>query len=118
MAVFNKNIHPITFQLNIKKSVAPHFLMHSYLSAIRIVEIDFNDRNKNDIITFENRKFEKIYSDMERVQEIGLYMGAKSVRDNKRTAIYFPQEGLLCFLPYHSSFSSNGVTYRIMKKAS
>ncbi len=90
----------------------------AYLSAIRIVEIDFNDRDKNDIITFENRKFEKVYSDMERVQEIGLYMGAKSVRDNKRTAIYFPQEGLLCFLPYHSSFSSNGVTYRLMKKAS
>jgi hypothetical protein len=90
----------------------------AYLSAIRIVEIDFNDRDKNDIITFENRKFEKVYSDMEKVQEIGLYMGAKSVRDNKRTAIFFPQEGLLCFLPYHSSFSSNGVTYRLMKKTS
>ncbi len=90
----------------------------AYLSAIRIVEIDFNDRDKNDIITFENRKFERVYSDMEKVQEIGLYMGAKSVRDNKRTAIYFPQEGLLCFLPYHSSFSSNGVTYRLMKKTS
>jgi len=90
----------------------------AYLSATRIVEIDFNDRDKNDIITFENRKFEKVYSDMEKVQEIGLYMGAKSVRDNKRTAIYFPQEGLLCFLPYHSSFSSNGVTYRLMKKTS
>jgi len=89
----------------------------AYLSATRIVEIDFNDRDKNDIITFENRKFEKVYSDMEKVQEIGLYMGAKSVRDNKRTAIYFPQEGLLCFLPYHSSFSSNGVTYRLMKKS-
>lgn len=88
----------------------------AYLSAIRIVEIDFNDREKNDIITFENRKFEKVYSDMEKVQEIGLYMGSKSVRDDKRTAIFFPQEGLLCFLPYHSSFSSNGVTYRIIKK--
>jgi hypothetical protein len=90
----------------------------AYLSAIRIVEIDFNDRDKNDIITFENRKLEKVYSDMERVQEIGVYMGAKSVRDNKRTAIFFPQECLLCFLPYHSSFSSNGVTYRLMQKTS
>ena len=91
----------------------------AYLSAIRIVEIDFVTKDKNDIITFENRKFEKVASDMEIVQEIGLYMVAKSVRDNKRTAIFFPQEGLLCFLrsySSYSSYSSNGVTYQIMKK--
>ncbi|MBC7408708.1 MAG: hypothetical protein H7339_10000 [Arcicella sp.] len=88
----------------------------AYLSAIRIVEIDFDTKDKNDIITFENRKFEKVASDMEIVQEIGLYMVAKSVRDNKRTAIFFPQEGLLCFLRSYSSYSSNGVTYQIMKK--
>ena len=88
----------------------------AYLSAIRIVEIDFDTKDKNDIITFENRKFEKVASDMEIVQEIGLHMVAKSVRDNKRTAIFFPQEGLLCFLHSYSSYSSNGVTYRIMKK--
>ena len=77
----------------------------AYLSAIRVVEIDFNDKDKNDIITFENRKFERVYSDIEKVQEIGLYMGSKSVRDNKRTAIYFPQKGLLSFLSYYSSYS-------------
>ena len=89
----------------------------AYLSTIRVVEIDFDAKEKNDIITFENRKFEKVASDMESVQEIGLYMGIKSVRDNKRTAIFFPQEGLLCFLRTHSSYSSNGVTYRLMKKS-
>lgn len=86
------------------------------LAAIGIVEIDFDVKEKNDIITFENRKFEKVTSVMEIAQQISLYIGAKSVRDNKRTAIFFPKEGLLCFLPYHSSFSSNGVTYRLIKK--
>ena len=88
----------------------------AYLSTIRVVEIDFDAKEKNDIITFENRKFEKVASDMEIVQEIGLYMGIKSVRGNKRTAIFFPQEGLLCFLRTHSSYSPNGVTYRLVKK--
>jgi len=91
----------------------------AYLSAIRIVEIDFEVKDKNDIITFENRKYEKVASDMEAVKEIGLFMGVKSVRGNKRTAIFFPKQGLLCFLQYYSQLSSNnGVTYRIMKKTS
>lgn len=88
----------------------------AYLSVIRIVAIDFNDRDKNDILTFENKKFEKVDAEMKKVQEIGLHRGAKSVRDSKRTAIFFPQEGLLGFLPYYSSYSSNGVIYRIIKK--
>ena len=88
----------------------------AYLSAIRIIEIDFDTKDKNEILTFENKKFKKVASGMEIVKEIGLYMGDKSVRNNKRMAIFFPQEGLLCFLRSYSSYSSNGVTYRIMRK--
>lgn len=91
----------------------------AYLSAIRIVEIDFDVKDKNDIITFENRKFEKVASGMDAVKEMGLYMGVKSVKDNKRTAVFFPQQGLLCFMQYYSQLSSDtGVTYRIIKKTS
>lgn len=91
----------------------------AYLSAIRIVEIDFNVKDKNDIITFENKKFEKVASNMDALTGMGLFMGVKSVKDNKRTAVFFPQHGLLCFLPYYNQLTSNsGVTYRLVKKTS
>jgi hypothetical protein len=90
----------------------------AYLSAIRIVEIDFDNKDKNEFITFEGRKFKKLDSNIEIVKEIGLHLGAKSVRGNKRTAIFYPQEGLLWFLPYYSMYSSDGVTYHLIQKTS
>lgn len=89
----------------------------AYLSAIRIVEIDFDRKEKNDVITFEGRKFERVIPNPEPLREFGIYLGEKAAKDNKRTAIFIPREGLLCFLSSYS-YSANGVTYRIVKKAS
>lgn len=88
----------------------------AYLSAIRIVEIDFDRQQKNETITFEGRKFELIAPDIDALREFGIYLGEKAVKDDKRTAIFIAQEGLLCFLRSYV-YSANGATYRLIKKA-
>ena len=88
----------------------------AFLSAIRIVEIDFDRKADNDIITFEGRKFEKIASDIDALrEEYGIYLRENAVKDDKRTAVFIPQSGLLCFLRSYST-SANGITYRIIKR--
>jgi endogenous inhibitor of DNA gyrase (YacG/DUF329 family) len=89
----------------------------AYKSAIRIVEIDFDRKEKNDVITFEGRKFERITPNPEPLREFGIYLGEKAAKDDKRTAIFIPGDGLLCFLSSYS-YLANSVTYRIMKKTS
>ena len=89
----------------------------AYLSAIRVIEIEYDRQQKNEIITFEGRRFEKVIPNPEPLREVGIYLGEKSVNNNKRTAIFIPQDGLLCFLSSYS-YSANTVTYRLMKKAS
>ena len=90
----------------------------AFLSAIRIVFIEFDEKDKNDIITFERRKYEKIASNINNLEELGLRMGEKSVKGNLRVAVLFPITGLLCFMPLYHSYSSfnDGVTYRLIQK--
>ena len=89
----------------------------AYLSAVRIVKIDFDRKEKNDVITFEGRKFEKVFPNPEPLREFGIYLGEKSAKGDKRIAIFIPEEDLLCFLSSYS-YDANNVTYRIMKKTS
>lgn len=89
----------------------------AYLSAIRIVEIDFDRKDKNDIITFEGRKFERVTPNPEPLREFGIYLGEKAAKGDKRIAVFIPQEGLLCFLSSYS-YSANNITYRLIKKTS
>ena len=89
----------------------------AYKSAIRIVEIDFDRKEKNDVITFEGRKFERITPNPEPLREFDIYLGEKAAKDDKRTAIFIHGDGLLCFLSSYA-YSANSVTYRIMKKTS
>ncbi|MDZ7935992.1 MAG: hypothetical protein U5M51_13710 [Emticicia sp.] len=88
----------------------------AYLSAMRVVEIDYDRQQKNDLISFEGKTFEKIIPNPEPLRELGIYLGEKSAKGNKRTAIFIPKEGLLCFLSSYS-YSANSVTYRLVKKA-
>ena len=90
----------------------------AFLTAARIVLIEFNEKDKNDIITFEGNKYEKIASNIDSLEELGLRMGEKSVKGNKRIAVYFANKGLLCFMPRYYSYSSfnDGVTYRLILK--
>ena len=87
----------------------------AYLSAMRVVEIDYDRQQKNDLISFEGKTFEKIIPNPEPLRELGIYLGEKSAKGNKRTAIFIPKEGLLCFLSSYS-YSANSVTYRLVKK--
>jgi hypothetical protein len=90
----------------------------AYLSAIRIVATEYDPKDKNEIITFEGRKYEKIASDMKPMEELGIRLGEKSVQDNQRVAVFFPKNALLCFMPRFNSFSSfnTGVTYQWIEK--
>lgn len=45
----------------------------AYLSAVRIVEIDFDRKEKNDVITFEGRKFEKVFPNPKPLREFGIF---------------------------------------------
>jgi hypothetical protein len=89
----------------------------AYLSAIRIVEIEYDRQQKNEIITFEGRKFERLSPNPEPLREWGIYLGEKSIEGDKRIAVFIPQDGLLCFLSSYG-YSANTITYRLMKKAS
>lgn len=91
----------------------------AYLSAVRVVAIEYDQKDKNEIITFEGRKYEKIADDVKPLEELGIKLGQKSVQENQRLAIFFPQDGWLCFLPRYNSYSSfnNGVTYGLSIKS-
>jgi hypothetical protein len=90
----------------------------AYLSAIRIVAIEYDHKDKNEIINFEGRKYEKIADDAKPLDELGIRLGEKSVQDNQRLAIFFPNDALLCFMPQYNSFSNfnNEVTYQLRQK--
>lgn len=90
----------------------------AYLLATRIVVIEFDEKDKNDIITFEGNKYEKIASNVDALDEIGIRMGEKSVKGNKRIAVFFADKKLLCFMPRYNSYSSfnDGATYRLIPK--
>jgi len=90
----------------------------AYLSATRIVAIEYDQKDKNEIITFEGRKYEKINPDTNPLEELGIKLGEKSVQDNQRVAVFFPKDALLCFMPRYNSFSSfnSSVTYQWVEK--
>jgi hypothetical protein len=89
--------------------------MNAYLSAIRVVQIDFDNDLKNDTIMFEGRKFERLSYDTDALRDLGIRLDSNASQGNKRTAIFLPQKGLLCFLQY-DSYYSDGVTYRLAVK--
>ena len=67
----------------------------AYLSTTRIVAIEYDEKDKNEIITFEGRKYKKIATDMKPLEELGIKLGDKSVEGNQRIAVFFT-EVLLC----------------------
>ena len=90
----------------------------AYLSTTRIVAVEYDEKDKNEIITFEGRKYKKIATDMKPLEELGVKLGDKSVEGNQRVAVFFPGNALLCFMPRYNSFSSfnSGVTYQWVEK--
>jgi hypothetical protein len=85
----------------------------AFLSAMRVVQINFDKELKNETIMFEGKKFEKVALDIDVLKNIGISLGANAVQEDKRTAIFLPHEGLLCFLRSYS-YATHGVTYRLI----
>ena len=89
-----------------------------FLRATRIMVIDYDENAKNDVITFENKKFRKEPISSHYVKKIGFTLSLECISEkNSRLAVYIPHEKALCVLPRYSSFSTNEeVTYRLIKK--
>lgn len=89
----------------------------AFLTAARLVEIEFDSEQNNERYNFEGKKFERIAYDIDVLREYGISLGEKSVNGNKRVAIYIPQRGLLCFLKSYV-LSARGLTYQLIEKKS
>jgi hypothetical protein len=100
-----------------KMSQAGEHYKSAFLSAARVVEIEFDSEQNHERYSFEGRKFERIAYDIDVLREYGISLGEKSVDGNKRVAIYIPHRGLLCFLKSYI-LSARGLTYRLIKKNS
>lgn len=89
----------------------------AFLTAARLIEIEFDSEQNNEKYNFEGKKFERIANDIDVLKEYGISLGEKSVNGNKRVAIYIPQRGLLCFLKSYV-LSARGLTYQLIEKKS
>ena len=88
-----------------------------FLNAIRIVMVDYDERDKNEVITFEGKRFKKEATSPKLMSLLGLAFKEESSKNGRRVAIYIPQENAICLLPKYFSYSSNEeVTYRLIKK--
>lgn len=88
-----------------------------FLHAIRIMLVDYNEQEKNEVITFEGKRFKKEATSPKFMSLMGLSFEKASVKDGKRVAIYIPQENAICLLDKHIAYSPNEeVTYRLIKK--
>lgn len=88
-----------------------------FLNAIRIVLVDYDEADKNEIITFEGKRFKKEAVSLQFMSQLGLAFKQESLRNGVRVAVYIPHENAICLLSHYSSYSSNEeATYRLMKK--
>ena len=90
----------------------------AYQESVRVVLLDYDEKDKNEIIKFEGKKFKKESNNMDYIKSFGVSLGEKSVNGNSRIGIYAETHGLLCFMPRYNSYSSynDGVTYKLIKK--
>lgn len=88
-----------------------------FLNAIRIVMVDYDEDGKNEVITFEGRKYKKDATSAKIMPQFGLAFQIESVRNGRRVALYVPQERAICLLPKYIRYASNEeITYRLMQK--
>ena len=88
-----------------------------FLESIRVVMMDYDENGKNDVITFESKKFKKETISAQFISQLGLAFKQNSIENGVRVAVYIPQKSAICLLPKYSTYSSNEeVTYLLMKK--
>jgi hypothetical protein len=69
------------------------------LSAIRVVTINYNSEKDGDYVEFEKNKFKFIDNKANSLSKLGIWLSQESAQysGTQRTAIYIPQEQVLCF---------------------
>ena len=88
-----------------------------FLETIRVVMVDYDEDGKNEVITFEGRKYKKDAIAAKIMPQLGFAFQERSVRNGRRVALYVPQESAICLLPKYIQYASNEeITYRLMQK--
>jgi hypothetical protein len=86
----------------------------AYLSAIRIVKIEYDHNKMSERLTFEGKNF-KLWSDKASIiDSLGLNFTEQSAKGTTRTAIYYPKEGFLYLCQnYNYRELHHAVTYKV-----
>lgn len=89
-----------------------------FLNAIRVVLVDYDEQGKNEVVTFEGKKFRKDPTALPFMVQFGLAFKEEAAnQEGRRVAVYIPHENAICLLPKYVSYSPNeGVTYRLINK--
>jgi hypothetical protein len=88
-----------------------------FLNAIRIVMVDYDEDGKNEVITFEGRKYKKDATSAKIMPQFGFAFQEGSVKNGRRVSVYIPQESAICLLDKYIRYASNEeITYRLMRK--
>ena len=89
-----------------------------FLNAIRIVVVEYDEQDKNGVITFEGKKYKKEATSPQIMVQLGVaFKEGAANQKGRRIAVYIPQENAICLLAKHIAYSPNEeVTYRLIKK--
>lgn len=89
-----------------------------FLNAIRIVVVDYEEGGKNEIITFEKKRFKKNNTSHKFMSQLGLaFIKEAENLEGRRVAVYIPGKKAICLLDKYDAHSDNEeVTYRLIKK--
>jgi hypothetical protein len=81
------------------------------------VTVDFEENGKNDVITFEGKRFEKKTISPQLMPQLGLAFKEEAVTNGRRMAVYIPQQKVICLLDnYINNTPNEEITYRLIKK--
>jgi hypothetical protein len=86
----------------------------AYLSAIRVVTINYHSEKDGDYINFEGNRYKKWSNKDEPLLKIGVYVGRDSIKNGSstRTAIYVPSEKSLCFRT--NEYTNDTATFKMV----
>ena len=101
-----------------KKNIIGEKYKMAFLTAIRIITIQYNYSENGDIVKFGGMKF-KLYSTKENIiYSMGIILSDYSIKENTRTAIYIPKEESIYFIrtkETSSLRSSQAAQFKLVK---
>lgn len=88
-----------------------------FLNSIRVVMVDYDENGKNEVITFEGKKFKKQLISAQFMKSLGLAFREEAAKkEGRRLGVYIPSKNAICLIAYYSSVSYQEVTYLRMEK--